>query len=224
MSKDRETRLRISFKRLLGTGRAFNIVGKTIEDVSDAFLSIFGTLINMYQRVAFAPFPSLNKYATDAERLNDIENFERQFAIDTPSASLEERARNIEAQWGLVGGQGVVYIEQTLRNAGLPIRCTENIPRINLDPLTNINYGFEQYGLNQFGGSEFSIIANGQLVVGNISTDPIETLNSNHTILIVSDSDNDVVEITQSEFEIMNDLLLRIKPMHTVALAKVRIL
>ena len=106
-----------SFKVLLGNGRAFNLQSPNIQNILKSILKPFEELIRIFHRIALTIFPSENNYyLNDNEKLEDIKNLETQFNIDSNladnnnnnppnKATLEERAKNIEAQFGIVGGK-----------------------------------------------------------------------------------------------------------------------
>lgn len=96
-----------TFKILLGNGRAFNLQSQNIQNISKSILKPFEELIRIFHRISLTAFPSENNYyLNDNEKLQDISNLENQFGIDPPNkAILEERAKNIEAQFGIVGGK-----------------------------------------------------------------------------------------------------------------------
>jgi hypothetical protein len=122
-----------TFKLLLGKGRAFNLQEKNIQNISKSFLKPFEDLIRIFHKIAFTPFPSENKYNNSEELNQDIDNFEDQFGVESNSrATIKERAKNVEMQFGLVGGQSFEYLQHNLRNAGIDARVVENIPTKDL--------------------------------------------------------------------------------------------
>jgi hypothetical protein len=165
-----------TFKLLLGKGRAFNLQERNIQNVSKAFLKPFEELIRIFHKIAFTPFPSENIYNSNEGLIQDINNFENQFNIETNNrATIKERAKNVEMQFGLVGGQSFEYLQHNLRNAGLDVRVVENIPPKNILSENIVQYGIIQYNADDededhrqyamYGKSGFLLIGNGILQV-----------------------------------------------------------
>jgi hypothetical protein len=165
-----------TFKLLLGKGRAFNLQGQNIQNVSKSFLKPFEDLTRIFHKIAFTPFPSENVYNNNEELTQDINNFENQFNVEPNNrATIKERAKNVEMQFGLVGGQSFEYLQHNLKNAGLDVRVVENIPPKNILSENIVQYGIIQYNANDededhkqyamYGKSGFLLMGNGILQV-----------------------------------------------------------
>jgi len=209
-----------TFKILLGKSRAFHLNETNISNISKSFLTPFEELVRIFYRIAFAPFPSQNTYSTETEQKQDIINFENQFGISTSRATISERANNIEAQFGLVGNQGFGYLQKAIINAGIDARVVENIPVQDLINTNLVQYGLHQYGFKQYGQSGYTIVGNGLLQIGTTNKDPA-VLNDNKQCFLIEKSTGGVLQITGGQYDILVDLILRIKPLEKVALLNI---
>jgi len=213
-----------TFKTLLGNGRAWHLIADNINDVTQAFLKPVNDLRVIFYRIAFAPFPTANIYNTQEGILSDLENFESQFGINRPSKIIVERGLNIEAQWGMVGGQGYGYIENALKSAGLPVKVIENLPAADLSVNNVIQYGNYQYGEDiegdavQYGQSGYRLIGNGLLNIAGEIYDPVELTNFKDVFFVEG-----LQKLTFSQYDMLVDTILKIKPLNTVCLAKVQL-
>ena len=138
--------LYISFKKLLGNGRAFRLIAPNIDAVVKSFLFVFENLVRIFYRIAFLPFPYQDSYATKTEKENDVANFEKQFNVFTSETDLERRSKNIEMQWALIGSQGFGSLERKLNEAGLNLKVKENLPNEDLVAKELLEYGNIGYG------------------------------------------------------------------------------
>jgi hypothetical protein len=222
-----------TFKLLLGKSRAFHLNETNISNISKSFLKPFEDLIRIFRKIAFTPFVSQNTYSTKNEQKQDIINFESQFDINpTTSATITERAKNIEAQFGLVGGQSWKYIQNSIKNIGIEARVVENIPIKDLISTNLIQYGNNQYSgqYAMYGKSGYLMLGNGTLQFRNkntsetnseiINQDPI-TINGNTHLFLIESSEAGPIKMTSSQLSILIDLLLRIKPLEQIALINV---
>jgi hypothetical protein len=249
-----------TFKLLLGKGRAFNLQEPNVQNVSKAFLKPFEELARIFHKIAFTPFPSENTYNKDntnptfnpqhstfnneqSELVQDIDNFETQFGIDKNNrATIQERAKNVEAQFGLVGGQSFTYLQQNLRNAGIDVRVVENIPTKDLLSNNIVQYGLIQYNMNDededhkqyamYGKSGFLMIGNGLLQIKEynetteteeiVNKDPVSIDKNNveslSHLFLIEKTGGGTINLTAGQLDILIDLVLRIKPANTVAL------
>lgn len=224
-----------TFKILLGKSRAFHLNETNISNISKSFLTPFEDLIRIFRKLAFTPFVSQNSYSTENEQEQDIINFETQFDVNpTSSATISERAKNIEAQFGLVGGQSWKYIENSIQNIGIRVRVVENIPIKDLISTNLIQYGNNQYNgqYAMYGKSGYLMLGNGSLQFRNknisdisnnseiVIQDPI-TISGNTHLFLIESSESGPIKMTSSQLSILIDLLLRIKPLDQVALINV---
>lgn len=240
-----------TFKLLLGNSRAFNLTETNISNISKYFLKPFEDLIRIFRKLAFTPFVSQNTYSTENEQKQDIINFENQFDIastqnsnSTNNATITERAKNIEAQFGLVGGQSWNYIRNSIKNIGINARVVENIPIKDLISTNLIQYGNNQYNgqYAMYGKSGYLMLGNGTLQFRNknisetdnntnnnstnnnnseiVIQDPI-TINGNTHLFLIESSESGPIKITSSQLNILIDLLLRIKPLDQIVLLNI---
>lgn len=213
-----------TFKVLLGTGRAWRLVGDNIKALSEALCEPFDEIRRAAYRILYAPFLTQNKYATEQEKLDDVENYETQFGLKTISNVLSERQANVEVQWSLVGGQGFGYIENVLAAAGIKAKIIENIPAKNLTGIGCFQYGEIQYGETvnelgaQYGASGYVLIANGLINTGNMIEDPCVITDWSKVFIV------EVLEpITYGQYNIFIDILLKTRPGEMACLAKVNL-
>ncbi|HSQ98088.1 MAG TPA: hypothetical protein VLL98_05235 [Rickettsiales bacterium] len=222
-----------TFKILLGKSRAFHLNETNISNISKSFLTPFEDLIRIFRKLAFTPFVSQNNYSTENEQKQDIINFETQFDVNpTSSATISERAKNIEVQFGLVGGQSWNYIENSIQNIGIKVRIVENIPIKDLISTNLIQYGNNQYSgqYAMYGKSGYLMLGNGSLQFRNkdisetdseiVIQDPI-TISGNTHLFLIESSESGPIKMTSSQLSILIELLLRIKPLDQVALINV---
>jgi hypothetical protein len=244
-----QEKLFTTFKLLLGKGRAFNLQEKNIQNVSKSFLKPFEDLIRIFHKIAFTPFPSNNTYNNSEELTQDIDNFETQFNLEPNSrATIKERAKNIEMQFGLVGGQSFEYLQHNLRNAGLDVRVVENMPPKNILSENIVQYGIIQYNANNededhkqramYGKSGFLLIGNGILQVKEydeiqereiiVNKDPVaidkEDINNLNHLFLIEKTNGGTIDLTTGQLDILIDLILRIKPADMVALINMNII
>lgn len=225
-----------SFKLLLGNGRAFNLQGLNIQNISKSFLKAFEDLIRVFHRIELTTFPSQNTYLTDEEKIQDINNLENQFDINpSDKTTIEEKAKNIEAQFGIVGGQSWKYLQNSIQNIGINIRVVENIPTKDLLSENIMQYGLKQYDAKDINGTQYAMYGkSGYLVIGNgtlqikefneetnsyiiTNKDPITIIN-NLNLFVIEDINGGPVKITSGQLNLLTDLILRIKPLQQVAL------
>lgn len=214
-----------AFKLLLGKGRAFNLCERNISNFSLSLLTPFKELQRRLQKLALTPFPSQNQYNTEAELLEDIVNFEKQFNLtNTRRMSINERAGNIEAQFGMVGGQSYQYLETALQNAGIPARVIENIPAQDLLAKDLIEYGFSIYGEvgAMYGASGYLTIGNGNLQLSTTEiNDPVRLSNSNlSSVFLITGEYNTTLQLTGGQYDLLENLIIKLKPLQLVALVK----
>lgn len=179
----------------------------------------------------------------------DINNFETQFNIEPNSrATTEERAKNVEMQFGLVGGQSFEYLQHNLNNAGIDVRVVENIPTKNILSENIVQYGLIQYNANDededhkqyamYGKSGFLLVGNGILQVKEydeteqkeiiVNKDPVTIDKDNPEILshlfLIEKADGGTIDLTTGQLDILINLILKIKPADMVALINMNII
>lgn len=211
-----------TFKRLLGDGRAWRLVNPNIKALVHALIKPFKDIRRAGYRIVYAPFLTQNRFASDDEKLADVENYENLFGIQPISNILQERQSNAEVQWALRGGQGFGYIEQVMERAGIKVKVIENIPMKDLSNLGAYEYGFTQFGQTvnddkvQYGASGYKLICNGALYYGENYKEPAVITKWNKVLVI------DVINpLTYGQYKTFIDLLLRTKPMEMAALCKI---
>lgn len=229
-----------TFKILLGNGRAFNLQSPNIQNVSKSILKPFEELIRIFHRIALATYPSQNNYySSDNEKLQDINNLENQFDIDPSNkTTIEERAKNIEAQFGIIGGQSWKYLQNNIQNIGINARIVENIPARDLLSENIMQYGLKQYDAKDINGLQYAMYGkSGYLMLGNgtiqikeldektnkyriVNKDPI-TITDNTNLFLVENINGGPIKITAGQLDILIDLILRIKPLEQIALLNI---
>lgn len=154
----------ITFKKLLGKGRAWLTPKGFTSDVLDLLASPLSELKTRIINLKFVHFP------TTVVDENNIKNGEELFGLkDITGKSLEERAANVQGQWSIFGGsQNYKQIELILQKKGLPVRVIENIPDT-----------YSKYGARNIG--------NGILELDVGKKDPIKITNGKHSFIIQSD-------------------------------------
>jgi hypothetical protein len=244
-----QEKLFTTFKLLLGKGRAFNLQEKNIQNVSKSFLKPFEDLVRIFHKIAFTPFPSENKYNNQEELQQDINNFENQFNLEPNNrATINERAKNVEMQFGLVGGQSFEYLQHNLRNAGIDVRVVENIPVKDLLSNNIVQYGLIQYNANDenedrrqyamYGKSGFLLIGNGILQVKEydemkqkeiiVNKDPVSLNKDNpealNHLFLIEKAEGGIINLTAGQLDILINLILKIKPADAIALINMNII
>lgn len=213
-----------TFKILLGTGRAWRLMGRNIKALSESLCEPFEEIRRAAYRILYAPFLTQNRYATEQEQLDDVENYENQFGLSVISNILSERQANAEAQWALVGGQGFGYIENVLSAAGIKSKIIENIPAEDLSGIGCFQYGEVGYGETvneqsvQYGASGYVLIANGLINTGETLEDPCKITDWSKVFII------EVLEpITYGQYKTFIDILLKTRPAEMACLAKINL-
>ena len=140
----------LTFKKLLGKGRAWLHPSGFTSELLDVFASPLVELKDRFINLKYIHFPT---FLTDE---NNIANDEELFGIkDIANKTLSERAANIESQWtALSGVQNYKQIEQILQKKNLPVVVIENVPQA-----TDILYP--------------QAIGNGFLNIGGLIQDPV---------------------------------------------------
>lgn len=210
-----------TFKKLLGDGRAWRLVNPNIRALVFALVKPFKDIRRASYRVVYAPFLTQNPYASAAEQLADVENYENLFGLQPISNVLSERQSNAEVQWTLRGGQGFGYIEHVMKRAGIPVKVIENIPARDLSNLGFFEYGLTQYGeyvndINvQYGSTGYRLIGNGSIYHGGDFDDPVKITRFDKVLIIKV-----LAPLTYGQYKLFTDLLIRTKPMEIAALCE----
>ncbi len=211
-----------SFKSLLGTGRAWRLINANISALVYSLIKPFEDIRCAGLRIINAPFLTSNIYASDAEKLSDVENYEDLFNIDVISNELSERQANAEVQWALRGGQGFGYIERVMARAGLKVKIIENIPMQDLTYLGTYEYGQNQYGSTindsniQYGASGYKTICNGALYYDDNYKEPVQITRWDKVLMVTVED-----PITYGQYKLFIDLLLKVRPAEYVCLCKI---
>lgn len=179
--------LKIAFKKLLGKGRAFKTPVGFMSDFLDLLVSPFEDVKNRLLNLKFTHFPT-----TNVDK-NDIINGEELFGIkETEGKTLEERAANVESQWGsFAGSQTFKQIENILQKKGFAVKVIEN-PDYNL------------YGAR--------LIGNGFIITQDGKDDLIKISNGKHTFIIQSET-----FYNESDFLNLVEAVAKNKPAHNSA-------
>lgn len=177
MNKNIET----AFKKLLGNGRAFRTPTEFMSEFLDVIISPLSELKSRIVQMKFTHFPTqhLNK--------EDILNGEELFGItDIENQTMENRAINIETQWGLLEGSlNWKSLEKALKKLSINVSIVENVPpkAINVGSLSL--YGDFQYNETleetndfvRYGVNASRIIGNGNIELENGLNDPCKVQN-----------------------------------------------
>ena len=156
-------------------------------------------------------------------------------------ATIEDRAKNIEAQFGIVGGQSWKYLQNSIQNIGINARAIENIPARDLLSENIMQYGLKQYDAKDsngiqyamYGKSGYLMLANGTIQIKEldeetnkyqiVNKDPIEIID-NANLFLIENIKGGPIKITAGQLNILIDLILRIKPLEQVALLNIMLI
>lgn len=137
MNKTIET----AFKKLLGEGRAFRTPKGFMSDFLDLIVSPFSELKDRFLYMKSTHFP------TQHTNEDDILNGEELFGItETEGQTFDDRAMNVETQWGLLNGSlNWKPLQDALKKLSINVSIVENVPprAINIGSLSM--YGDFQY-------------------------------------------------------------------------------
>ena len=171
----------IGFKKLLGKGRAFRTPTGIMSDFLDLLASPFVELRTRIINFKFTHFPTRNTNE------NDIINGEELFGItEIEGQTLEERAMNVETQWGLLNGSlNWKPLEDALKKLSIDVSIVENVPPRAINTGSLSLYGNYQYNetLEQtedsvrYGTNASRIIGNGIIEVDGLKYDPCNVQN-----------------------------------------------
>jgi hypothetical protein len=201
-----------TFKNLLGQDRAFNLNEKNISNFSKSLLLPFVDLINTFKYLPFTLIPSQNPNINEL----DLKNIELQYNIKNNIQNLRERANYDESLINLRCRQSYSYLQEQLEKNDIHCKVIENIPETIIDEDVNIDYGdTNEYGNLIYGMVGYYILCNDIISYGNQNKDPV-IINLND-IFLITGVDNNKFNITNSQLQILKDLVLKIKPAQKVA-------
>lgn len=241
-----------SLANLLGDGLAWALRATNMKSVIESMLSINQDIRRFFIRISRLPFPTIKSGLlpdddrTDEEWESDIENLENQFGIvPNFTDTLVNRSMVAESQWGLIGSQARGYIQQALEDAGIPVYVKENIPAKDLFALNANQYGLNDYGFDNYSSGSIYLLGNGLITTDDSVYDPVakpisiydqygyqiyngilygETYNQWISVFIIeSENWQERAVLTQSQYDSLIFILLKIKPLHTLAFLNVEV-
>lgn len=150
----------ISFKKLLGNGRAWSCPTGFTAELLEVLVSPLAELKERFVNLKYTHFP------TFFQDINNIINDEELFQLkDTTSKTIEERAGDVEAQWTIFSGyQNYKQIETILQRKGLPVNVIEDVPES------------ERYGKKAIG--------NGKLNIEGVIYDPVVIVDDQNVFFV----------------------------------------
>lgn len=244
--------IEVTFKKLLGKGRAFLTPRGFTSDFLDCFIAPFTVLKNKIISLKFTHFPSLF-----VNEIN-IKNGEELFDIkDTGDKTFVDRASLVEAQWGLLNGSlNWKPLEEALKKLSIKVSISENIPPKAINTGSLSLYGGFQYSETlsdtddyvRYGMNANRQIGNGIIEVEGKKYDPCEVENkgvSQYGSYCYGGYDSDIESyiqygikggsancffitsdepITSKQYEALVKIVLQKKPAHTVAICNLKVI
>lgn len=209
----------ISFKKLLGNGRAWRTPSNFTSEFLEILISPFAELKEKFINLKYTHFP------TFFQDENNIKNDEELFGIkkiDIKDKTLSERAANVENHWKMLAGSSSFQeIENALIERGFKIRIEENSSNApNLG--SGFFYGATQYGEEkegkkaQYGGHFSKVLGNGPLEISGMLKDPAQFLDGKNAFYIFGYFDP-----TDDDWNLITETILKIKPAQSVAICKI---
>lgn len=206
----------ISFKKLLGNGRAWSCPTGFTAELLNILVSPLSEVFEHLKQMKFVHFVSIT------QNENNIINNEDLFGIQ-PKENLEERAEDVELAWQmLTGNSNYKTLENYLQRAGFEVYIYENTS----GGKPNLGQGFQYNGVQyngeieskpaQYGGHSGRVIGNGFLDIEGKILDPVNIVNGKHTIYIKGYFDP-----TDKEWERIVEITLKFKPAHVVAVCQI---
>lgn len=206
----------ISFKKLLGDGRAWSSPSEFMSDFLEVLAAPLCEIKEKLESLKFAHFTT--RFFDETNILNNEELFDIVQKRDT----LGQRAEDVELAWRMLSGNSnYKTLEDFLQRAGFDIYVVENT-----DAAVNLGGGFLynscEYGemtddsTVQYGGHTTKVVGNGYLNVAGISKDPAQFVNGKHAFYIVGFFDPN-----ESEWERIIEIVLKLKPAHVVGVCKI---
>lgn len=204
-----------SFIKNLGNGRAWLTPIGFTEDFLRLLVSPIEKIYSDFKKLKFAHFTTKTLDKTH------IELGEELFSLTDKSQNLQQRAKEVEAQWGLLSGNlNYKNLETFLQNAGYEVYVSENTEELDLGQ--GINYNTISYNGSfddkpaQYGGVSSRVIGNGFLDVKGKMKDPVIFNNGKHTIKIKGYFDP-----TTDEWEKIEQIILSFKSASTVVVCDI---
>lgn len=206
----------ISFKKLLGKGRAWITPKGFTSEFYNLLVSPLAEVFKYLQNLRFTHF------ATMILNENNISNSEELFDIK-PRETLQERAEDIELAWRMLSGNSSYKtLEKYLQKAGFEVYISENTSETAPNLGKGFNYGNIQYsGENegktaQYGGHLGRVIGNGFLNIAGSVKDPAQFVNGKSAFYIKGYFDP-----TDKDWERIVEIVLRFKQAHIVAVCQI---
>ena len=224
-----------SFSSMLGDGLAWSMRAMNMQDVIKSLLSITLDIRRHFIRISRLPFPTVqgailkDDDRTDEEWAVDIANLEKQFGI-TPNfaQSLTERAIIAEKHWALVGSESQASLQKILDDLGVPIFIKENIPQQSLYSTGGNLYNAIQYGFKSYSRGFSRLLGNGQIRTTNEFYDPINIPSTDdewtNVFIVEGEAWQEEALLTQSQYDILVFILLKVKPVQTLAFMNVKVI
>jgi len=245
-------KVEITFKKLLGNGRAFRTPKGFTDEFYDLFISPFVELKNKVLFLKYTHFPTKNIL------LDDIKNGEELFGLtDLENETLEQRAANVETQWGILNGSlNWKPLQDALNRLAINVKVVENVPpkAVNIGSLSL--YGNYQYNETleetndtvRYGENASRIIGNGILELDGTKIDPCNVQNKgisqygSYGYGAYDSSIDSYIQygikggsancffitsnepITSKQYELLTKIVLQKKPAHTVAICDLQII
>ncbi|MBQ9149872.1 hypothetical protein IJX73_02965 [bacterium] len=206
-----------TFVKLLGNGRAWLHPKEFMLDFYEVLISPLHELKEYLIALKSTHFPTKNL------KIENILNGENQFGITHLAKTTKERANNVELEWSMFAGNlNFKTLEKSLQKAGLKILVRENTLNQEIDLGTGFYYGTSSYygekdgELPQYGAHFTRVIGNGFLNVQGSNIEPAQFKNGKNTIYLKG-----WFEPSESEWEHITEIVLKLKPGHTVAICDI---
>lgn len=208
----------IAFIKLLGSGRAWKTPTELMFDFYELLISPLKNVYDYFLNLKYVHFPTVNL------NINDIKNGEELFGIKPKNEdSINERAQNIELSWQKSSNSlNYKVIENYLNDSGFKVKIIENVNNNSPDLGQGFFYGNTKYNAliedkkAQYGGHFCKVIGNGLLNINGKNKDPVIFKDGKNSFYIKGYKD-----LTISEWEKITDILLKIKPAHSVAICQI---
>lgn len=205
-----------AFKKMLGNGRAWMCV----DEFTSEFINVITSpILELAKKVISLKYTHFTTLDIDE---NNIVNHEELFNI-TPKGNLQQRAEEIDLAWGMLSGNSnFKTLETFLQRAGFELYVSENVNSSMPDLGTAFNYGFVEYDGEiddkkaQYGGHSGRIIGNGFLNIAGTIKDPAQFVDGKNAFYITGYFDP-----TDSEWDRIIEIVLKLKPLHNVAVCKI---
>ena len=207
-------KIAITFNKLLGNGRAWVAPQGFTEELLEVLISPLTDLRKRFGDLKHVHFTTL---VIDE---NNIINNEELFDIKNKKTTLEERAEDVDLAWQMLSGNSnYKTLENYLQKKGYELFVIENTSAQSPDLGTGFDYNTVAYKgeidgkTAQYGGHTSRIIGNGFLNVAGSIKDPAQFINGKNSFYIKGYFDP-----TDSEWDNIIDIVLRLKQAHEVAI------